>query len=108
VPCLTAEPNSRRPAQAAGSSLATALIASMSDLDLDLLAARLAPRLTAPVEDGWLRGADHIAKYIDCPRSRVYALVSARRIPIHRDGTCLLARRAELDAWVRDGGGRRP
>ena len=61
-------------------------------------------------EDGWLRGADRIAAYIDAPRSRVYSLASCTppRIPIHRDGSSLIARRSELDAWVRDGGGVRP
>lgn len=59
-------------------------------------------------EDGWLRGADRIAGYIDCPRSRVYALTSARRIPVEHDGSALIARRSELDRWLRDGGGRRP
>lgn len=59
-------------------------------------------------EDGWLRGADKIAAYIDSPRSRVYALVSARRIPVHHDGSALIARRSDLDGWLRSGGGRRP
>jgi hypothetical protein len=59
-------------------------------------------------EDGWLRSAERIAAYIDCPRSRVYALASARRIPVHHDGSALIARRSELDRWVRNGGGRRP
>ena len=54
------------------------------------------------------RGADRIAAYIDCPRSRVYALTSARRIPVHHDGSALIARRSELDGWIREGGGRRP
>jgi hypothetical protein len=56
----------------------------------------------------WLRGAGRIAAYIDSPRSRVYALVSARRIPVHHDGTALIARRSELDAWLLSGGSRRP
>jgi hypothetical protein len=56
---------------------------------------------------GWLRGADKIAAYIDAPRSRVYGLVSARRIPVHHDGSALIARRSELDAWLLNGGGRR-
>lgn len=59
-------------------------------------------------EDGWLRGAERIAAYIDCPRSRVYALASARRIPVHHDGSALIARRSELDRWLRGGGGVRP
>jgi excisionase family DNA binding protein len=55
----------------------------------------------------WLRGADKIAAYIDSPRSRVYALVSAGRIPVHRDGSALIARRSELDAWLLAGGAKR-
>jgi hypothetical protein len=35
--------------------------------------------------------------YIDSPRSRADALASARRIPVHHDGSALLARRSELD-----------
>jgi hypothetical protein len=61
-----------------------------------------------PVDDGWLRGAERIASYIDAPRSRVYALVSAKRIPVHHDGSALIARRSELDRWLLRGGGRRP
>jgi hypothetical protein len=61
-----------------------------------------------PEDDGWLRGAEMIAAYIDSPRSRVYALASARRIPVHHDGSALIARRSELDQWLRVGGGRRP
>jgi excisionase family DNA binding protein len=59
---------------------------------------------------GELIGAitERIASYIDSPRSRVYALASARRIPVHRDGSALIARRSELDRWLRAGGGRRP
>jgi hypothetical protein len=49
-----------------------------------------------------------IAGLRDSPRSRVYALTSARRIPVHRDGSALIARRSELDSWLRAGGGRRP
>ena len=68
----------------------------------------LAERPEEPAQDGWLRGADRIADYIDAPRSRVYALASARRIPVHRDGSALIARRSELDQWLLRGGGRRP
>lgn len=77
---------------------------------IDLIAERAAELLTgrARSADGWLRGAHQIAAYIDCPRSRVYALVSAGRIPIHHDGSALIARRSELDRWLREGGGIRP
>lgn len=68
----------------------------------------LAEQPSAPVEDGWLRGAERIAAYLDCPRSRIYALASARRIPVHRDGSALIARRSELDQWLLGGGGLRP
>ena len=61
-----------------------------------------------PNDDGWLRGAERIAAYIDAPRSRVYALVSAKRIPVLHDGSALIARRSELDRWLLPGGGRRP
>jgi hypothetical protein len=61
-------------------------------------------------DDGWLRGAGRIATYIDAPASRVYALAACNppRIPVQRDGSALVARRSELDAWVRRGGGKRP
>lgn len=93
------------------SALASALLAELDDRALDELAALLAPRLAALSQrdgDGWLRGADAIAEYIGCPRSRVYALSSAGRIPIHRDGSNLVARTAELDEWLRNGGSKRP
>lgn len=72
----------------------------------DLVADRLRDRSRG--EDGWLRGAEKIAAYIDAPPSRVYALSSAGRIPVHHDGSALIASRSELDAWMRDGGGKRP
>jgi excisionase family DNA binding protein len=92
------------------SSLAEALLRELDDEALDVLAERLAPRLAAgaPIDDRWLRGAERIAAYIDAPRSRVYALASAGRIPVERDGSNLIARRSDLDAWVRAGGGKRP
>ena len=79
------------------------LVEAVAARAAEILADRPAAR-----DDGWLRGADRIAAYIDCPRSRVYALTSARRIPVHHDGSALIARRSELDRWVRDGGGVRP
>lgn len=75
---------------------------------VDRIARRTAELVAAAAEDGWLRGADKIAAYIDAPRSRVYGLVSARRIPVHHDGSALIARRSELDAWLLNGGGLRP
>ncbi len=88
-----------------------ALLAEATDADLDALAELLAPRLgslSAPAGDGWLRGAQEIGGYIGAPVSRVYSLSSARRIPVERDGSALIARRSDLDAWLRSGGGKRP
>ncbi len=48
------------------------------------------------------------AEFLSCPTSRIYALVSARRIPHHRDGTRLLFNRGELRDFVLAGGARRP
>jgi excisionase family DNA binding protein len=91
------------------STLADALLRELDEAALEALAERLAPYLANGNNgDGWLRGADRIARYIDAPRSRVYALVSAGRIPVERDGSNLVARRSDLDAWVRKGGARRP
>lgn len=72
----------------------------------DLLAERQAMPNGA---DGWLRGAPAIASYIDAPTSRVYALHSAGRLPcVQKDGSALIARRHDLDAWLASGGGKRP
>ena len=40
------------------------------------------------------------AEHLACKRQRIYDLVHADRIPHHRDGTRLLFRRSELDAWL--------
>ena len=59
-------------------------------------------------DDGWLRGAEKIAAYIDAKPDRVYALSSAGRIPVEHDGSALIACKSDLDAWIRNGGGKRP
>jgi len=48
------------------------------------------------------------ADFLACPRSRIYGLVSAKRIPHHKDGSRLLFDRAELRDYVRNGGAVRP
>lgn len=94
------------------SALAAALLAELDDQALEALAEALAPRL-APRLSGngettaWL-GVTEAAEHLRCPKSRVYALVSARRIPFQKDGSRTLFQREELDEWVRQGGGRRP
>jgi excisionase family DNA binding protein len=57
--------------------------------------------------DGYLDVAG-AADFLACPRSRIYSLVSAKRIPHHRDGSRLLFDRAELRGYVAAGGARRP
>ena len=90
-------------------SLAAALVDGLDDVALAHLAERLQPYLPEPETDadGYL-DVDGAASFLACPKSRVYALVSAGRLPVHRDGSRLLFDRQELRAWVRNGGGKRP
>ncbi len=84
------------------------LLDALDDDALDTLAEKLAPRLTKPAQpDGWLTVGE-AAEYLRCPKSRVYSLVSARRIPFVKDGSRTLFRRSELDSWLCRGGGKRP
>jgi excisionase family DNA binding protein len=69
-------------------------------------AALLAERQAATVDDGYLDVAG-AAEFLACPTSRIYALVSADRIPHHRDGSRLLFDRGELRAYVLAGGAKR-
>jgi excisionase family DNA binding protein len=98
------------------SELAVALLDALDEPALDRLAEVLAPRLTALVaqrssvsgrQAAWL-DVDGAAQRLACPKSRIYALVSAKRIPRYKDGSRLLFRPEELDAWVRAGGAKRP
>ncbi len=56
--------------------------------------------------DGYL-DVDGAAGFLSCPKSRIYALVSSRRVPFHKDGSRLLFDRAELRAFVLEGGAKR-
>jgi excisionase family DNA binding protein len=62
---------------------------------------------TSAEADGFL-DVEGAAAFLACSRSRIYTLVSARRIPVHRDGSRLLFDRSELRDFVRHGGARRP
>jgi excisionase family DNA binding protein len=55
----------------------------------------------------WLTVAE-AADHLRCSTGRVYQLVSARRIPFQKDGSRVLFRRSEVDAWVEEGGARCP
>jgi hypothetical protein len=92
-------------------SVLSELIATASAEDLDKLADALRSRLEAKQparQDEWLRGAEAIAAYLNCPVSRVEKLSSAKRIPVEHEGRGLLGRKSRLDEWVREGGGKLP
>ena len=87
----------------------------MSSISIELdeaLVEQIAERAAAlvaelPAAPGYLDVAG-AAEFLACPRSRIYALVSARRLPHHRDGSRLLFDRSELREYVLAGGARRP
>lgn len=87
-----------------------ALTLALPDALVEAVAARaaelVAERLEAKPEP--YIALEQAAAYLACPRSRIYSLVSAERIPVHRDGSRLLFRASELDTWLENGGGRRP
>lgn len=93
------------------SSFAQAFLDELDDNALDRLAELLAPRIQSRAQAdgslGWLNVAA-AAEHLACPKSRLYALVSANRIPYAKDGSRVLFDRTELDKWVRLGGGKRP
>ncbi len=57
--------------------------------------------------ESWI-GVEQAAEHLACGTSRIYSLASAGRIPFERDGSRLLFRRSALDAWLSNGGGKRP
>ena len=80
------------------------------EFPLEELAERVAELLAewTPTEaEAWV-GVTEAANHLGCPKSRIYALASAHRIPHEKDGSRLLFKRSELDEWVRAGGGKRP
>lgn len=77
---------------------------------LDAIADRVLERLAdqaTPEPAGYLDVAG-AAGYLACNKSRVYALVSAGRLPHYKDGSRLLFLPCELRSYVRNGGARRP
>lgn len=85
------------------------LTVELSDEQVEQIAERAAQLVIEhqPEQDSWLDVAA-AAERLRCPKSRIYALVSAKRIPHHRDGSRLLFKREELDEWVKRGGAKRP
>jgi excisionase family DNA binding protein len=80
------------------SELARALLA---DLAADPVAL---DQLRELVDDGqgpepWV-GVARAAEHLGCKPQRIYDLVHQQAIPFHKDGSRLLFRLTELDAWL--------
>jgi hypothetical protein len=94
-------------------NLAAAVVDVLDDDALDVLAAKLAPRLvgrlpeTAPLEDGWL-DSKQAAAYLGITTSSLWKHSAALEIPFAQDGPgCKLwFKRSQLDAW-REGAWKR-
>jgi excisionase family DNA binding protein len=89
----------------------TGLTIDLPPETIEQIAARAAELVAARKRDGepdaWLSVAG-AAEYLACSSSRLYGLVSARRIPFEKDGSRVLFRRSALDQWVTEGGARCP
>jgi len=70
-------------------------------------AATIVAERLEPAAEPWI-GVEQAAEHLAAPVSRVYALASAGRVPLERDGSRLLFKRSQLDEWVRAGGAKRP
>jgi excisionase family DNA binding protein len=100
---MTAPDHNGRPGRLAV-DLPPELIEAIAERVVELIA----DRDRDATADGWLGGAAAAADYLDCGKWRIYDLVSAGRIPVYHEGSRLLFRKSELDAWVKRGGGLRP
>lgn len=89
------------------SDLTLALPPELVEAIAERVAQLLAEREQPAEADGYL-DVDGAAAFLACPKSRVYTLASCKRIPVERDGSRLLFKRSLLDAWVREGGAKRP
>jgi excisionase family DNA binding protein len=87
-------------------SLSLSLPADFVEIVAERAAELVEERRVGDVEP-WI-GVGDASAHLACPRSRIYALVSAGRIPHRKDGSRLLFRRSELDAWLAEGGAVRP
>jgi excisionase family DNA binding protein len=90
----------------------SALLLELPPAWVDAVAARavqlLLERQEADRVDAGFLDVAGAAEFLACPASRIYSLVSARRLPHHRDGTRLLFDRTELRSYVIEGGAKRP
>lgn len=53
-----------------------------------------------PQASDFLRGAKRASAYLGCSSQRVYDLANQRRLPYSKDGSVLVFRRDDLDAYV--------
>jgi excisionase family DNA binding protein len=77
----------------------------LPDQAVDAIVDAVVARLGAVQASPWL-GVPEAAEHIGCSRHRIYRLVSQRRIPFQHEGRRLVFSRADLDAWIREGGAR--
>ena len=81
---------------------------TLDDSALEALARRAADLARQGMEDQGFTDVPGAADFLACKPDRIYALTSAGRIPVHRDGSRLLFDRRELREYVRNGGAKRP
>jgi excisionase family DNA binding protein len=80
--------------------LAIAMLDSLAPALAERVAELLAERLPGTVEQSpWLT-VNEAADYLRCTPKRIYDLLSQSRLPRHKDGSRVLLRRAELDAYL--------
>lgn len=109
VPRLVRDRSSNPEAGTVSGDLSIELPPALVDAVAERVLGQLEERgLTSPGEDGWLRGARAIADYIGAKPDRIYALHAAGRIDcVENDGSALVAKKPDLDRWIRQGGGIR-
>ncbi len=71
----------------------------------DRLIPVLAERLSSSDRSPWIRGANEAARYLGCPPSRIYDLVSRGDLQHEHDGSRLVFKREWLDLSVSNGAG---
>ena len=77
-------------------SLALLLPPALVEALADRVADRVVEQMPQPAEP--FLDVDGAAEHLVCAPSRIYELVSAGRVRVHRDGRRLLFRRVDLDA----------
>jgi excisionase family DNA binding protein len=83
----------------ANGGLALALPPEALDVLAERVAELLAHRLAAPGPEPWV-GVEEAARHLACKPKRIYDLVAQRRVAYRKDGTRLLFRRSDLDAYL--------